>query len=177
MSIVSPERLVTPRYCQLCGHFLIERFVEDEGRTRFRCESCGFIHYMNPRVVASVIIENDGRVLLQQRAMEPGKGLWTFPGGFLEVGERPEEGAVREAKEEVGLDVTLSGLHGVYSRPHAGIVLVVYGGTSADDDAVVGDYESTAVRWYPVEAIPWDDLAFDTTAAALRDWLRVRRSR
>jgi mutator protein MutT len=158
----------------MCGHYLIERYLEHEGRSRFQCDGCGFIHYMNPRVVASVIIEHNGQVLLQQRAMEPGKGLWTFPGGFLEIGERPEDGAVREAKEEVGLDVTLSGLHGVYARPHVGIVLVVYAGTSESDNAVVGDYESTAVRWYPIDGIPWDDLAFETTAAALKDWIRVR---
>lgn len=171
---MSPERLVTPRYCQLCGRYLVERYVEEEDRTRYQCEGCGFVHYLNPRVVASVIIEHSGRVLLQQRAMEPGKGLWTFPGGFLEIGERPEEGAVREAKEEVGLDVTLAGLHGVYSRPHVGIVLVVYHGTSASDAAVVGDYESTAVRWYAIDDIPWPDLAFDTTAAALKDWIAAR---
>ena len=174
MSTVSPERLVTPRYCQLCGRYLVERYVEEESRSRYQCEGCGFVHYLNPRVVASVIIEHGGRVLLQQRAMEPGKGLWTFPGGFLEVGERPEEGAVREAKEEVGLDVTLDGLHGVYSRPHVGIVLVVYRGTSTSDAAVVGDYESTAVRWYAVDDIPWPDLAFDTTTAALKDWIAAR---
>ena len=104
-------------------------------------------------------------------------GLWTFPGGFLEIGERPEEGAVREAKEEVGLDVTLSGLHGVYSRPHVGIVLVVYAGTSESDAAVVGDYESTEVGWFALDAIPWDELAFDTTAAALQDWIHGRGER
>ena len=177
MSTVSPERLVTPRYCQVCGHALIERYLEYEERTRYQCEGCGFIHYLNPRVVASVIIEHGGRVLLQRRAMDPGVGLWTVPGGFREIGERPEEGAVREAKEEVGLDVSLSGLHGVYSRPHVGIVLVVYAGTSDSDAAVVGDYESTEVAWFATDAIPWDELAFDTTAAALRDWIRARGTR
>ena len=60
-----PDKLVAPRYCQLCGRFLIERFVESEGRPRYQCEGCGFVHYMNPRVVASVIVEHDGRLLLQ----------------------------------------------------------------------------------------------------------------
>ncbi|TAK72586.1 MAG: NUDIX domain-containing protein [Dehalococcoidia bacterium] len=177
MSTVSPEQLATPRYCQVCGSPLIERYFEYEARTRLQCEGCGFVHYLNPRVVAAVIIEHDGRVLLQRRAMEPGVGLWTFPGGFLEIGERPEEGAVREAKEEVGLDVELAGLHGVYSRPHVGIVLVVYAGTSASDAAVVGDYESTEVAWFAAGAIPWDELAFDTTRAALEDWVGQRDGR
>lgn len=167
-----PERLPTPRYCQLCGRYLIERFVESENRNRFQCEGCGFVHYFNPRVVASVIIEHSGRLLLQQRAMEPSRGLWTFPGGFLEIGETPEEGAVREAKEEVGLDVSVRSLQGIYTRRQHGIVLVVYEGTSAGDDAKVADWESTAVRWYAIDAIPWSDLAFETTESALRDWVR-----
>lgn len=171
MSIVTPERLSTPRYCQSCGHDLIERFVANEGRTRWQCETCGFIHYMNPRVVAGVIVETAGRVLLQQRAIEPRSGFWTFPGGFLELGETPEEGARRETLEEVGLEVTIGGLQGVYARPQVGIVLVVYHGTSASDDARVADAESMDVRWFAIDDIPWDALAFDTTEAALRGWV------
>lgn len=171
---MSPERLSTPRYCQTCGHDLVERFIETERRSRFQCESCGFIHYMNPRVIAAVIVEHAGRLLLQQRAMEPGAGLWTFPGGFLEIGETPGAGAIREAKEEVGLDVTLGPLVGVYARPHVGIVMVVYEGTSATDAAYVADHESLAVRWCDIAAIPWAELAFETTEQALRDWLARR---
>ncbi len=174
MSTVSPERLSTPVYCQLCGRHLVERQVKGELRTRLQCEACGFVHYMNPRVVAAAVVEHKGRVLLQQRAIAPGRGLWTFPGGFLEVGETPEAGALRETREEVGLDVSLGGLLGVYSRPHVGIVLVVYTAESASDAAVVGDGESLSVRWYAPEAIPWPELAFETTAAALRDWLGRR---
>lgn len=174
MSTVAPERLSTPRYCQSCGHALVERFVSSEGRTRWQCETCGFIHYMNPRVVAGIIIENAGRVLLQQRAIEPRAGLWTFPGGFLELGETPEQGARRETLEEVGLDVTPAALQGVYARPEVGIVLVVYQGTSASDDARVADAESLDVRWFAIDDIPWSALAFDTTEAALRDWVERR---
>ena len=172
MSIAMPERLATPRYCQLCGHHLVERMVPDEGRRRLQCEHCGFIHYMNPRIVVALIVEHDGRVLLQQRAIEPRRGYWTFPGGFLEIGELPEEGARRETKEEVGLDATVTGLHGVYARPEVGITLVVYRGTSESDAAVVGDFESMAVRWYTPDEIPWAELAFETTEQALRDWVR-----
>lgn len=71
--------------------------MASEGRRRLQCEGCGFIHYMNPRVVAAVIVEHTGRLLLQQRAIEPRRGYWTFPGGFLEVGETPEAGARRDA--------------------------------------------------------------------------------
>ncbi len=174
MSTVSPERLSTPHYCQDCGGSITDRLVEDDGRRRYQCESCGFIHYMNPRVIAAVIVEHNGRVLLQQRAMEPGRGGWTFPGGFLEMGESPDVGAAREAKEEVGLDVTLGQLLGVYTRPEVGIVMVVYRGTSANDAAYVADAESLAVAWYAPDDIPWAALAFDTTVAALRDWMAGR---
>jgi ADP-ribose pyrophosphatase YjhB (NUDIX family) len=174
MSTVSPERLVLPRYCHQCGRDLIERMIESERRPRFVCEGCGFIHYMNPRVVSSVIVEFDGRIVLQQRAMEPRAGFWTFPGGFLEIGESAEDGAIRETKEEVGLDVTLTGLLGVYTREHVGIVLVVYSGSASTGDAIVGDAESLAVRWFAPNDIPWDDLAFDSTIAALRDWTAAR---
>ena len=174
MSTVPGERPPPPRYCQRCGHSIVERYIESEARRRFCCESCGAIHYENPRVVASVIVEHSGRTLLQQRAIGPRQGYWTFPGGFLEIGETPEAGAVREAKEEVGLDVTITGLQGVYTRTHAGIVLIVYTGISESDAAIVGDAESTDVRWYDIDAIPWADLAFETTEAALRDWVRNR---
>jgi ADP-ribose pyrophosphatase YjhB (NUDIX family) len=174
MSIVTSERLSTPRFCQRCGHYLVERFIESERRTRLQCENCRFIHYMNPRVVTAVIVENGGRVLLQQRAIEPRAGYWTFPGGFLEIGETAEEGAVRETKAEVGLDVELDGLLGVYTRPAVGILLVVFTATSASDAAYVADPESRAVRWYAPEDLPWGQLAFDTTDAALRDWVAER---
>jgi mutator protein MutT len=174
MSTVSPERLAMPLYCQRCGRYLVERYVEAEHRARHQCEGCGFIHYLNPRVVTSVVVQRAGRVLLQRRAMEPGQGLWTFPGGFLEMGETPEAGALRETKEEVGLDVTLEALLGVYSRPHVGIVLIVYAATSQSGEAIVGDAESLEVRWFAVDEIPWSELAFETTEAALRDWIRRR---
>jgi ADP-ribose pyrophosphatase YjhB (NUDIX family) len=176
MSIV-PEKLPSPRYCQVCGHHLVERFIEAEKRIRLQCEACGFIHYQNPRVVAGIIVSNAGRVLLQRRAIEPRAGYWTFPGGFLEVGESVEQGARRETLEETGLDVTPSSLVGVYTRPQVGIVLVAYAGESASDDAVPGDAESSEVRWFALDAIPWPDLAFETTEAALRDWLDARRGR
>ena len=173
---MSPERIVTPRYCQLCGRYLVERYVPQEARTRYLCEGCGFVHYVNPRVVTSVIVERDRRLLLQQRAIDPRLGYWTFPGGFLEVGETTQEGAVRETKEETGIDVTLSGLVGVYTRPRAGIVLVVYEGRSDDGEPFAADAESSAVRWFAIDDIPWRELAFETTEAALRDWVAARAS-
>lgn len=169
-----PEQLPMPRYCQVCGRYLVERYVDEEKRTRLQCEGCGFIHYLNPRVVAAIIVSYAGKILLQQRAVEPRAGYWTFPGGFLEVGETVEAGASRETLEEVGLEVTPRTLVGVYSRPQVGIVLVAYEAEASSEAAIVGDAESQQVRWFDADAIPWDELAFETTAAALRDWLALR---
>jgi len=166
----------TPRYCLECGHALVERHVAEEGRSRLRCEGCGHIHYLNPRVVAALLVEHEGRVLLQQRAVAPRAGFWTFPGGFLEMGETPEQGARRETLEEVGLDVQPRALHGVYTRTDVGIVLVVYRGESDTDAARVADAESVDVRWFGADEIPWGELAFATTEAALRDWDQARQA-
>jgi ADP-ribose pyrophosphatase YjhB (NUDIX family) len=112
----------------------------------------------------------DGRVYLARRAIEPGLGRWTYPGGFLEVGESAQEGARREAEEETELRIEVGRLIGVYSRPHVGIVTVVF---AAD---VVGGRpepaaETTEVGGFGPDEIPWDELAFTTVESALRDWV------
>ena len=148
--------------------------MTEEQRGRLVCQACGFIHYLNPRVVAAAIPERDGSVLLMRRALEPRRGYWTPPGGFVELGESTEEAALRESEEEVGLPLELAGLLGVYSRPAVGIVVVVYRALALREEPNLGS-EAMEARWFTPQAIPWDDLAFETTARALRDWVeRVR---
>lgn len=166
-----------PRFCHQCGAAVTLRYVPEEHRDRLACDDCGFVHYLNPRVVANVIPEReDGNgvryVLLMRRALEPRRGYWTPPGGFVELGETTEEAAVREGQEEIGMTMELAGLVGVYSRPAVGIVVVCYRGSSLDAEATVGD-EALETRWFPADAIPWDDLAFETTVRALRDWVNL----
>ena len=165
-----------PRYCHQCGHRLRERLIETEDRPRLICEACDFIHYINPKVVVGVIPERRGRVLLMRRAIEPRQGAWTFPGGFLEVDETVEEAALREAREEVGLEVRLGRLLGVYSRPGFGVVAVVFRGRAALGDPHPGR-ECLEAAWFTPDQIPWDDLAYETTRWALRDWTALRRRR
>jgi ADP-ribose pyrophosphatase YjhB (NUDIX family) len=166
-----------PRFCHQCGAAVILSYVDEEHRDRLVCESCGFIHYLNPRVVANVIPERNGvngrEALLMRRALEPRRGFWSPPGGFVELGESTEDAAAREAQEEVGLTVEPEALVGVYSRPAVGIVVVCYRGRALEDDATLG-VEALETRWFPVAAIPWDDLAFETTVRALRDWAGER---
>lgn len=90
------------RFCSACGGVLEEAQVE--GWDRLICKNCGRITYSNPIPSVAAIIEQDGAVLLVQRAVEPGKGRWCLPGGFIEIGESVEDAVVREVKEETGLD-------------------------------------------------------------------------
>jgi ADP-ribose pyrophosphatase YjhB (NUDIX family) len=177
LPLVSPEQLPTPRYCQLCGHPLVERYLAHEERWRLQCEHCGFVHYMNPRVVAAVAPERDGRILLMKRAWEPRAGFWTIPGGFLEMGESAEEGAVRETAEEAGVEVELRGLLGVYTRRDAGIVVVIYRGLVPDDATPRPGAEALELRWFGPGDIPWEELAFPTTVQALKDWVAAQAER
>jgi len=140
-----------------------------EQRERLTCSDCGRIHYQNPIVVASVILERGGTVLLLRRARPPRAGTWVFPGGFVEMGETVAAAATRECIEETGVDPCLGPLLGVYDRPGPGVVVIVYRATPGGGEPHPG-HEATELRWFPAHTLPWHDLAFDTTVAALRDW-------
>jgi ADP-ribose pyrophosphatase YjhB (NUDIX family) len=161
-----------PRHCLACGTGLEERFLPAEGRERLVCAGCGRVHYRNPLVVASTILEQDGRTLLLRRANPPRAGTWVFPGGFVELGETVEQAALRECLEETDVRAELGALLGVYSRPGPGVVLIVYRATIASGEPRPA-HEATAVAWFAPAEIPWSELAFDSTEAALRDWVRA----
>ena len=91
-------------FCSSCGHRLHLAVPPGDDRARFVCDACGTVHYQNPRVVVGCIPEHEGRVLLCRRAIEPRRGFWTIPAGYLELGETTEEGAAREAWEEAGVE-------------------------------------------------------------------------
>ena len=137
------------------------------------CTECGFVYFLGQKVVACTIAMTADRILLTRRAINPAHGKWTFPGGYVDWGEPVESAAIRETYEETGLTVDLSGLVGVYSYPATPIVIVVYearvtGGT------ITLCHENDRVEWVERDAIPWDELAFPSTTAALRDFLAVR---
>lgn len=167
-----PPESEPPRFCQRCGSPLAPRFIAEEGRARLVCERCDFIHYLNPRLVSNVLPEREGRILLLRRGIEPSYGRWAFPGGYLEMGESAQEGAEREALEEVGLRVRAGPLLGIYTRVVQGIVVVVFRGLKVSGRPVPG-VETLEAAWFRPEEIPWPELAFETTTAALRDWLRA----
>ena len=157
-------------YCVQCGSSMVERIPPGDDRPRQVCPACGYIYYLNPKMVVGTLPVVDGKVLLLRRGIEPRYGTWTYPGGFLEMGESTEEGARRESMEELGIEVGHLRLHGVYSRPAYGVVTIVYLA-----DLLGGDprpsHEALEARFFGPNEIPWDDLAFPTTVSALRDWV------
>jgi len=158
-----------PRFCPACGQPVEPRTFEADHRPRLVCPD-GHVTWRNPRVVVGAVPLSGGRLYLARRAIEPALDRWTYPGGFLEVGESAQEGARRETEEETELRVEIGRLIGVYSRPHVGIITIVF------EASVVGGRpepaaETSELRAFTPDEIPWDGLAFSTVESALRDWV------
>jgi len=166
-----PHDEIPYSFCPLCGGDLELRSLKPTEPDRLVCRRCGFIFYQDPKVAVGTILQNEqNHILLLRRAIEPGYGKWVFPGGYVDRGERVPVAAVREAREEAGLEVRIDRLLNVYSYPGRAPVIIVYiatitGGTLAIDD------ESTEARYFPPDDIPWDELAFRSTYEALREFL------
>ncbi len=127
--------------------------------------------YRDPKVAVAVIIADARGILLQQRAMEPRQGLWTFPSGYVDRGEQVERAAAREVQEEIGLEVTLTHLLGVYSEPGNPVVLIVYTGTvPAGSEPTLQAAELMAIGYFPPDDLP--SLAFDHDREIIADWQR-----
>ena len=163
------------RYCSRCGTELVFGAVEGEDRDRHGCSACGFVAYVNPRLVVTTLpVTEAGELILIRRGIAPGLGSWAQPGGFLEVDETVHEAAIRETLEETGLEIEPGEAIGIYSRLEAAVVVLVF------EARIVGGEmgprpEALEVRAFPPEAIPWPEIAFKTTYWALVDWLGRRR--
>ena len=141
---------------------------------RLVCTSpaCGFVFYLDPKVaVGTIIAMPDGRIVLVKRAIEPGFGLWVFPGGFVDRGEDVRLAAVREAREEAGIDIRLDALVGIYSYAGTLPVVIVYRASWTAGELVVDD-ENSEIRTFAPADLPWPDMAFRSTREALRDYLK-----
>ncbi len=147
------------------------RVPDGDDLERSVCDRCGFVDYQNPKIVAgSVVTAEDGRILLCRRAIEPGYGLWTLPAGYLELGETPAEGAVREAWEEARARIAISGILAVYTIRHLSQVQIMHRATLVDPIIAAG-VESLEVGLFERVDIPRDDLAFPSVHWALEDAL------
>jgi ADP-ribose pyrophosphatase YjhB (NUDIX family) len=163
------------RFCSRCGGELAFGPIEGEERERLACPSCGFVCYVNPRLVVTTLpVTESGEVILIRRGIAPGLGQWAQPGGFLEIDETVRDAAIRETLEETGLEVEPGAIVGLYSSVPAAVVVVVF------ESRIVGGAptitrESLETRLFAPDAIPWPDIAFETSSRALRDWVaRVR---
>jgi ADP-ribose pyrophosphatase YjhB (NUDIX family) len=154
-------------YCSACGAPVTKKIPVGDNVPRFVCDICQAIHYHNPKIVAGCIPEWCGEILLCRRAIEPKSGLWTFPAGFMEVGESVEQAAVRETWEEALAQVERISLSAVLSLPHVGQAYLVFRGPMRLPDFGVGE-ESLEVQLFSLDAIPWDEIAFPVVTHALR---------
>jgi ADP-ribose pyrophosphatase YjhB (NUDIX family) len=158
-------------HCPMCGSDLELRSLKPTEPDRLVCVQCGFIFYQDPKLAVATIIRNhDDHIVLVKRAIQPGYGKWVFPGGFVDRGETVLSAAMREAREEAGVEIRIERLLNVYSYPGVAPVIIVYvatmiGGTLECDD------ECLEVKFFAPDEIPWDELAFSSTKEALREFL------
>jgi ADP-ribose pyrophosphatase YjhB (NUDIX family) len=148
------------------------RIPEGDDRERMICADCGHIDYQNPKVVVGTVVVSGDKVLMCRRAIEPRRGFWTLPAGYLELGETLEEGAAREAMEEATAGISIDGILGVFSVARIGQVQVIFRGRFADQEApeFAAGPESLEVALFAWEQIPWGDIAFPTVRWALNAW-------
>ena len=152
-------------YCQRCGHRLAEKSIES--KPRLYCPDCGHIAFLDPKVAAAVLVMMEGRIVMVKRGVEPAMGRWAFPSGFVDRGESVEDAAVREVKEETGLDVRLTGLVGLYSSTGSPIVLAVYAAEVTGGRLRAGHDAKETALFHPDELPP---LAFPHDDQIVSDW-------
>lgn len=144
------------RFCPKCAEQVEDQIIEQ--RMRQACTACDFVFYRDPKPVAGVLAQKDEKILLIQRGNEPKHGFWSFPTGFIDIGDTPAETAIREAREEANVEVQLDRLLGVYSNEHRTVVLIIYIGRIASG-VPMGSAEALDARLFDPQSLP--ELAFD----------------
>lgn len=160
------------RYCPHCATPLQK--IRDGARWRPACTHCGFVQYLNPPLAATILLTRGDRVLLGRRTIEPRRGYWTLPGGYVELGESAEEAVVREAREELGVDVRIERLLGLHSGAPSAVAVALYEGTIVRGEPRPLD-EVDAVGFFGPDELP--EVAFWSTHWALELWQLSRRDR
>jgi ADP-ribose pyrophosphatase YjhB (NUDIX family) len=146
---------------------------EGDDRERLVCPDCGFVNYQNPKIVVGTVASHEGRLLLCRRDIEPRRGFWTIPAGYLENHETVMAGARREAAEEACAEITLDGLLAVYNIPRISQVQLIYRGRLDNPDRVAAGDETQAVGPFAWDEVPWEHLAFPSVHWALGHWREV----
>jgi len=166
---------VAYRFCTSCGGRLEMRQLKSTEPERPVCASCGQVVYLDPKVAVGTIIRaGAGQIVLVRRAIEPGYGLWVFPGGYVDRGEEVTQAATREAREESGLEIRIDSLLNIYSYGGLAPIIIVYTATALGGE-LCSDEECLETRLFPADEIPWESLAFRSTTEALRDYFKIER--
>lgn len=147
-------------------HF-IRKVPEGDTHEREVCGRCDFVHYRNPKIVTGSVVRHEGKYLLCRRAIEPSRGLWTLPAGYMELNETAEDAARREAREEACAEIVIERLLAVYSIARIGQVQLMYLAHLARPDIAAGP-ESLEVGLFEWDGIPWQDIAFPSVHWALQ---------
>ena len=161
------------KYCSQCGHSVSLQIPDGDHRERHVCDNCGFIHYFNPRIIAGTVPTVGEKVLLCRRAIEPRKGYWTLPAGFMENGETTQEAALRETWEEAEAKLDLFGLYTLFNLPHINQVYIFFRGEVIEGKFGAGE-ESLESQLFSEAEIPWDNLAFPTIYKTLKHLFQDR---
>jgi ADP-ribose pyrophosphatase YjhB (NUDIX family) len=161
------------KFCSDCGAAVSQQIPAGDDRLRYVCVSCETIHYTNPRVIVGCVPEHEGRILLCKRAIEPRKGWWTLPAGFMENGETTVQGAARETWEEACARVHDQQLYRLFDVPGINQVYMFYRARIEDGAFGVGP-ESLEVRLFTQEEIPWREIAFPVVYHTLHEYFYDR---
>ena len=165
--------MLSMKYCTACGGPLTLKVPEDEDRMRHCCQTCGLIHYQNPKIVVGCIPEWQDRILLCLRGIEPRKGLWTLPAGFLEQGETLAQGAQRETFEETRAQVQHLQPYRLFNISHVSQVYMMFR-ARLEAQTFQPTPESIEVKLFTEDQIPWDELAFPVIEETLKHYFHDR---
>ena len=163
-------------FCSNCGARTVERIPAGDTLPRAVCDQCNTIHYQNPNLIVGCIPEWGDRILLCKRAIEPRKGYWTIPAGFLENDETIEEGAMRETWEEALAEVTNLQLYQIYNVSRVNQIYMLFRAELCDADGFGVGPESLEVNLVEEKQIPWEEIAFKVIENTLERFLKERRS-
>jgi len=169
---MSPAHLM--KFCSTCGNPVEFKTPAGDHLPRHVCSHCGTVHYHNPKVITGCVPESaDGRILMCRRAIEPRLGLWTFPAGFLELGETSAQGAARETLEESQAEVEVEDLFAVISVPYVSQIYLLHRGRLKSEHHGPTP-ESSETRLMHEDEIPWEHIAFPTVYHGLKYFFEDR---
>ena len=158
-----------------CCHKFFSKKVDLEQKRRKVCKKCGYIDYQNPKIVTGSLVIKNKKILLCKRAISPGYGKWTFPSGYLDKSETPEEGAVREAQEEANIKIKLQKLFIVFTVKKRNLVQFVFLAKHLDKNFKPG-IETLEARYFDYKNIPWKSLAFPSVTYALKKIVKLPKN-